>query len=248
MKNSLIYPLKPCCYVMHAVIVLFVLPLYGQEVIKKETEDEATALYSSFVYSTASGSYSNDLTKTTRYSLPREVKPLPDRTININALGLLQFGPIIQAEYKVAEHGYVTPHIRIPYLGVLYHVINWDDRSDEVRVSPVALGIGMGYKYFFPVDKGAWYAGGAGEYSFGSSKGDDGSEWKSSFSNIALMSNAGFRWRWPQKKKVLSVGAYLGIYSALRDEWWYVSNPGNTRDERSTTGLFMLELAFGWER
>ncbi len=173
---------------------------------------------------------------------------LPSSTINFNPLGFLQFGPIIQAEFKVTNRGYVTPHVRIPYLGILYHVINADDRSDQVKVSPIALGIGTGYKYFFPVNKGAWYAGGVAEYSFGSSKGNDGSEWKSKFSNIALMANGGFRWRSAESKHTVSVGGYIGFYSALKDEWWYTSSPGKIHDERSTTPMFMLELAFGLEK
>lgn len=246
MKNPFTYPLTRYCCVIYIAAVLFAFPSSGQDITMKDADQESVRAASG--YSTSSYSDADDFTKTTFLPLRKEFKPLPSRTININALGLLQFGPIIQGEYKVAERGYVTPHIRIPYLGLLYHVINWDDRSDEVQVSPAALGIGMGYKYLMPVDKGAWYIGGGAEYSFGSSKGDDGNEWESSFSNVALMSNGGFRWRWPEKNKVLSVGAYIGIYSALRDEWWYVSDPGRTYDERSTTGLFMLELAFGWER
>lgn len=173
--------------------------------------------------------------------------PLPLRTINFNPLGFLQFGPILQLEYKVSKQGYFAPHVRLPYLGLLYHVINAEDRG-TVTLSPAALGIGAGYKHFFPTEKGAWYAGGALEYSLGSSKGDDGKEWKSKFSNIALMSNGGFRWRFPQSKRSISVGAYAGLYSALSDNWWYVTTPSKKTDERSTSALVMLELSFGFEK
>lgn len=175
---------------------------------------------------------------------------LPESTFNVNPLGLLQFGPVFQGEFQVTNRGYITPHIRIPYLGVLYHVINADEDSEEVTVSPLALGVGVGYKSFFAsaTNKGLWYLGGAGEYSFGSSEGYDGSSWESEFSNIAVLSNGGYRWRWPEKRRYISVGAYVGIYSALRDEWWYTSSPGNKRDERSTSAMLMLELSFGWEK
>lgn len=179
---------------------------------------------------------------------PSDLKALPRQTITINPLGVLQFGPIFQGEFKVTQQGYFTSHVRLPYLGVLYHVLNANDDSYEVTVSPVALGLGAGYKSMFPTQKGAWYVGGVFDYSFGSSTGNDGSEWKSEFSNLALMANGGFRWRWPNKKNIIGVGAYLGYYFALRDEWWYINDPGNTRDERSTTSLLMLELSFGWER
>lgn len=173
---------------------------------------------------------------------------LPKLTINVNPLGLLQFGPVLQGEFRVTRQGYFTPHIRVPYLGLLYHVINADRESDEVTVSPVALGVGAGYKNIFPTAKGGWYFGGVVEYSFGSSEGNDGDDWKSEFSNIAIMPNGGYRWRWPEKGRSISVGAYAGVYTALRDEWWYTTNPGRTFDERSTTALLMLELSFGWEK
>jgi len=50
------------------------------------------------------------------------------------------------------------------------------------------------------------------------------------------------------KEKFISVGAFAGFYTALRDEWWHVKSPGNTHDERSTSALIMLELSFGRER
>lgn len=174
---------------------------------------------------------------------------LPKLTINVNPLGLLQFGPILQGEFRVTRRGYFTPHIRIPYLGVLYHVINQMDDSEEVTLSPVALGVGVGYKsLFFPTPKGGWYLGGVVDYSFGSSEGYDGNAWESKFSHIAVMPNGGYRWRRPEKGRSISVGAYAGIYTAVKDEWWYTSS-GKTFDEGGyTTAMIMLELSFGWEK
>jgi len=178
-------------------------------------------------------------------------KPLPRMTLNVNPLGLLQFGPIIQGEFRLAadRSSYIVPHVRIPYLGVLYHAITIDDRSDETTVSPLALGLGGGYKALIPVKKGAWYVGGAIDYSFGSATGNDaGGDWESRFSNIAIMSNGGFRWRPINKKHVFSLGAYLGAAIPARDEWWYVSTPDETHDERQLVPMIMLELSFGWEK
>ncbi|SEL88628.1 hypothetical protein [Parapedobacter koreensis] len=170
--------------------------------------------------------------------------PLPRWTFNINPLGLLQFGPIAQGEFKISKQGYLVPHIRIPYLGVLYHVVNWDDQSDDVAVSPLALGLGAGYKTLFPVEKGAWYVGGALDYSFGSSTGYDMGDWESHFQNIAIMSNGGFRWRSATKRSVLSVGAYVGVSLPIQDEW---SGSSGSGDDRTVLPMAMLELSFGWE-
>lgn len=171
--------------------------------------------------------------------------PLPKRTFNINPLGLLQFGPIAQMEFQVSKQGYVVPHVRIPYLGVLYHVITWDSSSDETNVSPLALGLGAGYKAMFPVEKGAWYLGGALDYSFGSSDGVDGSTWESTFSNLAIMSNGGFRWRSAKKRSVLSLGAYVGVALPIQDKW--EGSDGSSGDDRTILPMAMLELSFGWE-
>ncbi|MDJ1505815.1 hypothetical protein [Xanthocytophaga agilis] len=176
-----------------------------------------------------------------------ESKPLPKRMLGINPLGVLQFGPVFQGEFRLTEQGYLMSHVRIPYLGLLYHIITIGG-EENVTVSPLALGLGAGYKSLFLTQKGAFYIGGLAEYSFGSSTGNDGSDWESHFSNVALLANGGYRWRWPEKKYVLSLGAYMGAYTALKDEWYYTASPAEPKDERSTTLLFMIELTFGWER
>lgn len=173
-------------------------------------------------------------------------KPLPQRTFNVNPLGVLQLGPIVQGEFRMGEsNGYLVPHIRIPYLGLLYHVIAVDDWSDGGTASPVALGLGVGYKTLFPLPRGAWYWGGAMDYSFGSSESEEGG-WESHFQNLAIMGNGGFRWRPINKKSVLSIGAYVGLIVPLQDETQNIG--GGTEDERQLLPIAMLELSFGWEK
>jgi len=178
------------------------------------------------------------------YKSVKATNSLPQRTLNINPLGLLQFGPIVQCEFAVSEKGdYLVPSIRVPYLGFLYHVLVIDG-EDDVTVSPAALGIGLGYKKLFPKSNGAWYVGGFMEYSFGSSSGGPTNRFESTFSYLNLMANGGYRWRKPESKFVLSVGAYLGPSIALKDE---SMEPGRVVDERASTIFGMAELSLGWE-
>jgi hypothetical protein len=170
---------------------------------------------------------------------------LPSWALHVNPLGLLQFGPILQAEFKLSDEGhYVGPHVRLPYFGFLYHVVTIDG-EDDVTVSPAALGFGVAYKKIFVHDKGTWYIGGAIDYSFGKSKSDGRVTWDNEFSNLNLMANGGWRWRNPDSRFVFGVGAFIGPSIALKDDTTYTD--GRVEDERETSVLAMLELTLGWE-
>ena len=172
-------------------------------------------------------------------------KALPAWALQVNPLGLLQFGPIVQAEFKVSDQGhYLAPHVRFPYFGVLYHVLTIDG-EDDVTVSPGALGVGIGYKKLFANVTGAWYIGGAIDYSFGKSESDGRVKWNNEFSNLNLMANGGWRWRNPDSRFVFGVGAFLGPSIALKDDTTYTD--GHVEDERESSFLAMLELTLGWE-
>jgi hypothetical protein len=181
---------------------------------------------------------------TERLENGKATKPLPHTTLTINPLGLLQFGLIVQSEFAVSKKGdYLVPSIRVPYLGFLYHLVVIDG-EDEVTVSPAALGIGLGYKKLFPKSNGAWYLGGFMEYSFGSSSGGPSNRFESTFSNLNLIANGGYRWRKPDSKFVLSVGGYLGPSISLKDE---SVERGRVVDERASSIFAMAELSLGWE-
>lgn len=175
----------------------------------------------------------------------RTGKALPAWALQVNPLGLLQFGPIVQAEFKISDQGhYLAPHVRLPYFGVLYHVTTIDG-DDDVTVSPGALGLGIGYKKLFANAIGAWYIGGAIDYSFGKSESDGRVKWDNEFSDLNLMANGGWRWRNPDSRFVFGVGAFLGPSIALKDDTTYTD--GRVEDERESSFLAMLELTLGWE-
>jgi hypothetical protein len=172
-------------------------------------------------------------------------KALPAWALYVNPLGLLQFGPIVQAEFKVSDQGhYLAPHVRFPYFGVLYHVLTIDG-EDDVTVSPGAIGMGIGYKKIFANAAGAWYIGGVIDYSFGKSESDGRVKWDNEFSNLNLMANGGWRWRNRESRFVFGIGAFLGPSIALKDDTTYTD--GRVEDERESSFLAMLELTLGWE-
>jgi hypothetical protein len=201
-------------------------------------------------YTPASAQYASaHRTTTSRATRPAALqvsgKALPTWALQVNPLGLLQFGPIVQAEFKISDQGhYLAPHVRFPYFGVLYHITTIDG-EDDVTVSPGALGLGMGYKKLFANTKGAWYIGGAIDYSFGKSESDGRVKWDNEFSDLNLMANGGWRWRNPDSRFVFGVGAFLGPSIALKDDTTYTD--GRVEDERESSFLAMLELTLGWE-
>ena len=175
----------------------------------------------------------------------KESKPLPSSALNINALGILQFGPIFQGEFRLGQtSSYMGPTVRIPYLGLLYHVIV--SNGFEHTVSPAALGIGLQYKYLLPKTKGAWYFGLAGDYSFGAASGGTFDTWEGKFANFTAVANAGYRWRNPSKKIYIGLGILVGPSIDLKNERTY--NSGYTETYDINYFLGMGEFVIGWEK
>lgn len=174
-----------------------------------------------------------------------ESKPLPSSTFNINPLGLLQFGPVLQGEFRLGQtRSYIGPSLRIPYLGLLYQLIVSDGFVHTVK--PGALGIGLQYKYLVPKPKGAWYFGLAGDYSFGSASGGGSYDpWEGKFVYFTGMVNAGYRWRSPSKKVFIGLGILVGPAIDLKDERTYSS--GYTETYKVDYFFGMGELVIGWE-
>ena len=175
-----------------------------------------------------------------------ENKPLPSSALTVNTLGLLQFGPVFQGEFRLGQSkSYIGPSVRLPYLGLLYHLIVSDGFVDTVK--PAALGIGLQYKYLVPKTKGAWYVGLAGYYSFGSASGGNMYDsWEGKFANVTAMVNAGWRWRNPSKKIFIGLGILLGPSIDVLDERTYSS--GYTDYYKQNYFFGMGEFVIGWEK
>ncbi len=179
-----------------------------------------------------------------RQSNQNSDRALPDRSLNINALGLIHFGPILQYEIKLKDRLYIAPHFRYAYAGLLTHLA-WTGFDGELSANTAAIGVGI--KSFAENYGNTWYYGGALDYQWGSATYDAGelSESKEKGRTIAILSNVGYRWR-SSKSTYLNVGLFAGVAPDLRANERFL-NSGEVLDNRQTTFFAMFELSFGWE-
>ncbi|MCG8389574.1 MAG: hypothetical protein MJA30_28735 [Cytophagales bacterium] len=168
---------------------------------------------------------------------------LPKSTFNINALGLIQFGPIFQYEAKIGERSYIAPHFRYAYAGVLTHLA-WTGFDGTLSPSTAALGLGI--KSFAETTGNTWYYGGILDLQWGTATYDEGelSESEEVGLTLAVLSNVGYRWR-SSRNSYLNVGLFAGLAPDLTAEETFRN--GNVEDNRQTTFFAMVELSFGWE-
>lgn len=152
-----------------------------------------------------------------------ENPPMAGLFLNVNLLGILQFGPTVELGIRLAEDLYLSPHLRLDGLGAL----NWILFSDYTYLYTPALGLGI--QHFPPIDllspNRLYYGGGleiegAGEIPFEEPI-------------VNVYANAGYRWRWPARRRFMNAGLHLGISYDI--EW----------EELMPFG--MAELSFGWD-
>ena len=169
---------------------------------------------------------------------------LPNSSLNINALGLIQFGPILQYETKLKDRLYLAPHFRYAYAGVLTHLV-WTGFDGELSAGTAAIGVGI--KSFAEEVGNTWYYGGMLDYQWGTASYDVGelSESEEVGRTLAILSNVGYRWR-SSKATYLNLGLFAGIAPDLKAEETFF-NSGEVEDNRQTTFFAMVELSFGWE-
>lgn len=187
--------------------------------------------------------------------------PLSNKGVLVNLLGIVQFGPIIEGEFKINPNMVVGPHLRLSGLGLLYHLVvaapDWGD-VDEVSMSSMAVGATFKYFAHSKNSPHRFYLGGSLEYGWGSSKGDvdvGDDEWTADHAYIAILSNFGYRWRY-ESGFFLNVGALAGVAINTKDEWYYSFEggppPGDPdygihRGDGGTVLAGMLEVSFGKE-
>jgi len=174
-----------------------------------------------------------------------ESNDLPGKTFFVNPLGILQYGPIIGAEFKLGKNSnsYISPHIRWSFLGVLSHV-DWN--ADYL--SPANMGIGLSYRMLMPSlsSKNAAYMGIGMEYGKEYARYDT-SETEEYFTGLGFIANGGYRWRFPSGRYV-NVGMYAGAVMTLSDDEYLIVD-GTLYNSYTGTGFIgMLEFAFGWEK
>ncbi len=144
-------------------------------------------------------------------------EPLADQSLEINVLGLVQFGPYARYHYQVADGMFISPHIRLGYLGLLYLVFDWW----------AEIGVGVSYLSFWPtgIGRNHFYAGPVAEIQIIREDGNF-------LSGAGLLGNFGHRWYLPTGQ-FLQVGLLAGVAYNVVDE--------------ATTGFGMAELAWGFD-
>jgi len=178
-------------------------------------------------------------------------EPVPDYTLQVNALGFLQFGPFVKAEIKLAPSVYLTPHIRFHAFGIASQAVSLGD-ADTIAIDPTSLGIGIGIMRFFPTSGTAngVYSGIIGEYGWITAIKDEGEnwEWRTETLGMVIMTNVGYRWR--TNHITYSLGLLLGGYFGLSEKWWYLNESYDSTEKRdgiaTTTAYGMLEASIGY--
>ena len=178
-------------------------------------------------------------------------EPVPDFTLQVNALGFLQFGPFLKAEIKIAPSVFFTPHVRLHAFGIASQAVSMGD-ADTIGIDPTSLGIGIGIMRFFPTAGTAngVYSSVIGEYGWITAIKDKGKswEWRTETLGLVIMTNVGYRWR--TDRITYSLGLLLGGYFGLSEKWWYLNESYGSTEKRdgttTTTAYGMLEASVGY--
>ncbi|MGD1841800.1 MAG: hypothetical protein ACFB0B_13025 [Thermonemataceae bacterium] len=174
----------------------------------------------------------------------------PDQSINVNPLGLLQFGPIVQYEHRIGERSYIVPYFRYAFAGVLTHVI-WLSGSavDEGSLSPASAAIGLGFKTFSNPGN-TWYYGGFLDFAWISAEynPDTPRATEESATELGFYGNVGYRWKGRRNpRSAVNVGLIMGVGTSLSSEETRVDNGEFVADNSSTLLVAMLELSFSFD-
>ncbi len=132
-----------------------------------------------------------------------EGDPLGRLALEVNLLGLLQFGPYVRLHVQVGPELYLSPHVRIGYLGALNYLF-WGGGGISAGVSLLRFLPAAGANRF--------YLGGFSEAGI-----DNESDFV-----VVLGANAGHRWRLPNGS-YWTAGLIAGASYDFWDEYLFVA-------------------------
>ncbi len=170
--------------------------------------------------------------------------PMASSYLVLNPLGFLQFGPMVDLEFKVTPKLYALAHLRLQGLGLLAHILAYDEMAYW------STAVGGGVRYFFTSEgtPNAPYVGFAGEIGYNPYYGDLAyplSAYHGSAVYFTVAANGGYRWRF--EKFIVNVGGYLGVAPTVFSQWSYDAAPSVMYDGTlDTTFVAMVELSIGW--
>jgi len=132
-----------------------------------------------------------------------EGSPLSPLAVEVNLLGLLQFGPYVRMHVQIGPDLFLSPHVRVGYAGALNYVF-WGGGG-------IAAGVSL--LKFMP-------AAGANRVYFGGFS-EAGIDYESDFV-LVLGANAGYRWRLPSGS-YWQAGIIAGASYDFYDEYLFVA-------------------------
>jgi hypothetical protein len=123
-------------------------------------------------------------------------EPLSDLALEVNLLGLLQFGPYVRLHVKIGPELFLSPHVRIGYVGALNYIF-WGGGG-------IAAGVSL-LQFLPAAGANRFYVGGFSEA---------GIDYEEDFV-LVIGANAGHRWRLPN-------GSYwqAGIIAGASYDFW----------------------------
>ena len=136
-------------------------------------------------------------------------------SVYANPLGVLQFGPMMGVEIKLAENFILNLNTRLPRFGLLSYVVRgWDDVY-EIR----GFGVAAVPIIFFTDNQHKPYAGAGLEYDrskvlYNEGYYDENTEFEN---NIIIVTNGGYRFRF-SSGLFLSAGLYIGASFSIWEE------------------------------
>jgi hypothetical protein len=130
-------------------------------------------------------------------------EPLSRFALEVNLLGLLQFGPYVRLHVQVGPELFLSPHVRVGYLGALNYVF-WGGGGISAGVSLL--------KFLPAAGANRFYLGGFSEA---------GIDYESDFV-VVLGANAGHRWRLPNGS-YWTAGLIAGASYDFWDEYLFVA-------------------------
>lgn len=171
-------------------------------------------------------------------------------TMNFNLIGVALYGPIIQAEFKLADRLYFVPWFRYCYAG-LASQYEWTNFEDFNEYYPTSIALAVGLKAFIPVKsrRQMIYYGGFAEFIHEKGLHDTdvhNYEYEQTRMAVAIYGNLGYRWT-SKRNFYVSMGILPGYAFDLKNEGTYVVSEGPKDGiEKGSRFIGMIDLAFGW--
>ncbi|OQX52831.1 MAG: hypothetical protein B5M53_07710 [Candidatus Cloacimonas sp. 4484_209] len=168
--------------------------------------------------------------------------------LEVNPLGFLQFGPIVDFGPRIGTSSYLYGHFRWTSLGLLGRYVTSEGGEEDVSMGCMALGVGFKRLFVNDYSPNYPYAGSFFEYGWGSTSGYDyyyEEPWTGSHAYFSFLGNGGYRWNF--SGFFVNLGFMGGVATETKNEWWYNNYPSyKTQDSKETFFIYMLEFSMGW--